>query len=194
MTPENGAPPAPHMTTFTLTDADGGSHEYMVHAHPPRDGIEVLAKLAAMGAEPLIAFMAAMMDDGVDSSVSAAEMAQAGRGIRDALLQQAPTVLLREILRYTFRDSKPIGKPGAAGDLAFDQAYIRNYWEMMQATWQVVQYNRFFTLPAGFMEKVAARVAAMQAKKPGAVPSPESSPSGTPDDSTTGSGTPPSPT
>ncbi len=185
------APPGMH--TFTLTDADGVDHVYYVQAHPAARGQTIMWRLMAMGSEPLVAFMGAFLDDGVDASVSAAEMAQAGRALRDTILQQAPAELIREILQHTLRDSKGIGLAGAKGDLAFHNAYTRNYWEMLQAVGEVVKYNRFFPQLDGLMEKVTARVAAMQAKKQAVEPSPPSSPSGTPDDSTTGSGTLPSP-
>ncbi len=65
------------------------------------------------------------------------------------LLSDAPPKLVRELLRRTIRDGKPL-----ASDYDFDAAFTRNYSELMSALWEVVQRNRF--LPLRFINQGTA--------------------------------------
>lgn len=151
-------PAPPGMFEFELTDADGEVHAYWVNAHPPmgeRSGSGIMYRLAALGAEPVTGAIAAIMGgdgDGIDSTLDAGGLAAAGRGLRDSLLLQSPEGLVRDILWFTWRDGQLFGQSGFAGEQVFNGAYTRNYGEMLQAAWRVVEYNRFFPLLDSLVE------------------------------------------
>lgn len=141
--------------SFELKDADGNLHEYRVVPHKATDGFQVTLRLIALGAEPLGRLadsvfsgqgdvsLNMIMDDA--SVVEGLAFAAVGADLSRGILSSAMNVpaLVRGILKNTLRDGKPLDK-----DLNFNDAFSRNYLELMLAVYEVVKVNRFLPLSA----------------------------------------------
>lgn len=134
---------------FTLSDADGASHRYQVTAHPPDEGEQIVAALAALSVAPMVVAIGGMLLEGdtldpaellgeLDVTTSS-DLAELGDAIRASLQGAGLPKLRAALLHYAIRDGKQMRDP-----VPFGQAYARNYAEMYRACWEVARYNRFF--------------------------------------------------
>ena len=149
------------MQEFTLQDAHGVDHDYMVQLMPATKGAAVSFELMALVVEPLApmlggvvhAAMAAMDRGGASSKASdvlgdidvgvmleGLDFAAVGAAI-SAVVARIPQPLVRTLMGTVHRDGQPMSKQSA-----FDQAYTGNYMELMRALGKVIQANHF--LPA----------------------------------------------
>lgn len=165
---------APHVDhDFVIKDAEGVPHRYEMTGHPPIQGQAIMWQLLALGAEPLgrLADLALTSDEllgqvraalaaPAPADAEAAEsttlsdlaavaktldLARLGRDVKSAILSADMPKLTRDVLQFTTRDGASL-----ASDIHFAAAYKRNYGELLQAVWQVVQANRFLPLPGTF--------------------------------------------
>lgn len=144
--------------TFTLQDGEGRQHEYEVQLHPPTEGMEIMWQLIALGAGPLGSAikgfltnaagggtfsLRGMMDDpeGLSKLAGAVDFAAVGNDIAAAVMKANRAALVRAILCKTSRDGKRLESV-----LAFDEAFVGNYGELIRAIWEVVRANRFLSL------------------------------------------------
>ncbi len=141
---------------FTLTDADGRPHEYEVTPHPPSEGMEIMWRLVAFGAEPLggavkgllamgdMGSIAKLLDDpkGLQKLGKAVDFAALGRDVKASVQSTPMSDLTKAIVAKTTRDGQPL-----ANALHFDRAYVCNYGELLAALWRVATINRFLSLP-----------------------------------------------
>lgn len=155
--------------TFTLHDARGKAHSYLVYEHPPDEGMPILYELLALGAPSLMALASAALKVGdlatllaalrpagpedADGEVSSgADDAKELRALLDGLdlpalgheIQRALSMgrapqLTRKILSKALRDGQRL-----SGDGEFNVAFQANYVEMLRAVWEICQINRFF--------------------------------------------------
>lgn len=161
---------------FTLTDARGAEHSYLVQEHPAGDGCAIFYELMGLGMPTLLGLLgAALKSEELIRDVLAAmsaksdedappfdwqdlarklgelELEKVGQEIGRALATGKAPALTRALLSKTHRDGKLLN--GAA----FDLAYQANYWEMVRAIFKVCQVNRFLgdfsTLPSSPLEK-----------------------------------------
>lgn len=124
--------------TFTLTDADGTEHRYEIVAkHKAEAGIKITRQLQALVAGPIGAFIDGKVSD---RAALGPELSRALLGLNDAI---PPRVLLEHVVR----DGVPMF--GALYAKSFNDAYQGNYGELDAALIEVIQYNRFLSLPAG---------------------------------------------
>lgn len=155
----------PH--TFSLKDAEGNDHEYVVMLHPAHEGDSLAWRIQGLGVAPLVeaikglaqapevqALAGAMRGD-TDAETPAEVMTDAGAGLFAALgdIDVTPLAsslqsvmahpdlpkLAREIMKHTARDRQKLGM-----DTAWSTAYRGNYGEMMLAVARVIQLNDFF--------------------------------------------------
>jgi hypothetical protein len=85
-----------------------------------------------------------MDDPEIVENLAALDFSSSGPSMRRAI-EALDLRLVRDILVNTNRDDKPL-----SADLAFDDAYGRNYTELITAAWKVGLYNRFFGPLDGF--------------------------------------------
>ena len=133
--------------TFTLADADGAEHVYTIIApHKAQAGAAIMFELSGMLAGPLAPLLAGLVGkSGADLDAIGAAV---GPELGKAIVGLGDLRLVHRILTETLRDGKQLGPSGAP--LAnFNEAYQRNYGELLAALWEVVKYNRFLSLPAG---------------------------------------------
>jgi hypothetical protein len=148
---------------FTLLDADGAEHKYVVTPHRPQAGMRIVHQLFAVFAPSLLALIPPGMISALKSGRGAGELlaqidlAAAGPALSIAL-GSLPADIEAAILAETTRDGKALKNPAN-----FDAAYARNYWEALQAVQKVTVYNGFFGPLATFI--------AGQAKSASATPS-----------------------
>ena len=152
---------------FTLTDAEGQPHDYLVTEHPGGDGMGIMFDLLALGAPTVMSLAGAAMKSGEmleailtayrgggdggaitksDTSefgklLAGLDLASVGTEIGRALATGQPPHLTRKLLspQGVFRDGKP---------LSIDLAYQANYLELLNALWKVCSVNRFFPVPS----------------------------------------------
>ena len=138
---------------FQLEDADGNLHEYVVTRHGAERGMRICFQLLghAAGAivpllEPLLsgdASLAGIMKGEDAQALEGVDLSKAALEVKGLFLDSASIGLVKDILSETSRDGAPLRIP-----TNFDAAYRGNYRELLEATWKVVVYNRFFPLPA----------------------------------------------
>jgi len=128
---------------FSLTDADGGPHDYLVALHGAVEGQGIAWRLLAAGAEPLARLIAS-----ASGGLDAAALGSLGADVRAAILSVGAPAMTRDILRYTSRDGAPL-----ANDAAFNAAFRGNYSEMLLAVRRVTEINRF--LPVSLISELA---------------------------------------
>jgi hypothetical protein len=151
---------------FTLLDARGREHSYVVTEHPAGEGMEVMFALLSMGVptalglagaalqtEKLLNALVAAFTTGAEASASeddwkdlasmavGLDLPAVGRELGVALASGRAPELTRKILSRTHRDGHPLSN-------TFDLAYQANYLEMIQAIWKVCWANRFFPVPS----------------------------------------------
>lgn len=136
---------------FTLTDAWGVEHSYLVSYHGASEGLEIVAKLGALVAPSLGKLVSALSDgDGLSAVLDASFKATDLEGmlklldwslvageLKLALMDPALVPLVKRILRHTVRGKTPL-------EMGFDQAYRANYAELYKAVWEVIRINGFF--------------------------------------------------
>ena len=151
--------------SFNLTDADGGTHAYIVAEHPGGEGMAIAFELLSLGLPTVLRLAGAAMESDtflatavravsgtslqagsegdtlaeLRSMLSGIDFGQAAEDVRVALGSGQAPALVRRILSRTYRDGKPL-----SSDASFDLAYTRNYMELLKAVWQVARINRFF--------------------------------------------------
>lgn len=150
---------------FTLTDARGREHSYVVTEHPAGEGMEVMFALLALGAPTLLGLTGAALkseemlgavmqalsgDASAPGSGDASDLARmlsdldleaVGRELGAALGTGRAPELTRKVLSRVHRDGKPLMS-------VFDLAYQANYFELLYAIWKVCSINRFFPVPS----------------------------------------------
>lgn len=148
--------------TFTVPDADGVEHTYLVNAHPAEEGIDLslwfLAHLGGLFSGLLPALVSGgrkLLEEGggtvsgvLDDPNAAARLfgvladalgpdagATVAREIRTALLAPSAKPMLLALFKYARRDGNPI---------IFTRDFQANYLEMYRSAWAIVQVNGFF--------------------------------------------------
>lgn len=169
---------------FSLEDADGRVHKYLLHPHPAEEGMELLFELIGIGAPTVLGGMAELFKSedmvsglfdavrsmvGPEGAASAAtssdwsefanlvgklDVAKVGREITFAMSTGKAPKLVRRLLAKAHRDGKPLRDDGT-----FSVAYQANYWEMLQAVQEVCKVNRFFP-------QLSTSLTSLGAKKP----------------------------
>lgn len=153
--------PSTGVHQFSLTDARGVEHQYLVTEHPAGEGMDIMYALLGLGAPTVLGLAGAAMKSedllggvmrvlaGGDSGVgdtkqlgqmfSALDLGAVGSELGRALGSGRAPDLTRRVLSRVHRDSKPLN---------IDLAYQANYGEMLQAVWKVCTINRFFPVPS----------------------------------------------
>jgi hypothetical protein len=145
---------------FTLTDAQGAAHSYLVTEHPAGEGTEIVFELLGLGAPTALqlvgaalasddflrAVLGAMGGDGLQADatatalqqLAAVDLGKVGAELsRSFAVGKAPVSLVRRIVANATRDGQRLST-------AFDRAYQANYWELAQLVGKVIAINRFF--------------------------------------------------
>ena len=110
---------------FTLQDAAGEPHDYVVELHDGREGRPIATRLKVIAASAGISLIAG----------KAESIARLVDLVDDALVSQ--------ILTYTTRDGKALTRDGGLS-VEYAGAYRGNYQEADGALWRVVEANGFF--------------------------------------------------
>ncbi len=151
---------------FTLTDAVGNPHDYILTLHPATAGQAVMFQLMALAAEPLGRMLETLVGvedfmTAIDSNLSDAvagvgdmdlgelltsiDWAVLGNDIRKVLGDPKCTAIVKELFRHTLRDAQPMSET-----MPFDIAYRGNYLEMLNVMWRIIKFNGFFPLTGMF--------------------------------------------
>jgi len=158
---------------FSITGKNGVENRYLVIAHPPTEGMDILWMLMALGGEPLARLAQSVIADALQTAGEAGEkivefgpggevkastglskimdqvdlervdFVSAARDLRMVIGQLAMTDLVHKLLKYSTRNGKPLRQDGPTGRINFDQAYTANYAEMLQAVGRVIAVNGF---------------------------------------------------
>lgn len=140
-----------NIVEFTLVDADGAPHEYMLVKHGATEGQVITWSLIAFGGEPLGALaqsifsgsgqasIGSMMDD--PKALASINWGNLGRDIAASVQGTDMAGLTRKLLINVHRDGKSLRDPSH-----FDAAFQANYGELMKLLWEVVKHNRFLGL------------------------------------------------
>jgi hypothetical protein len=171
---------------FVLADADGDDHSYQVQAHRPTEGQRIMFQLLAQVAPPGTA-LGGLLAKGVgngglkldDLDVELMDFTKLGHELQRVLSAEITPQLATDILAHTYRDGHLLGEQAQ-----FDRAYSRNYGELLTAVWRVIRVNRFFPLPATWLDAIETGgdllTEVLQSLKSGEKPSdPESIPGST---------------
>lgn len=138
--------------TFIVIDRAGVEHEYSVLPHNADEGFALSAKLLELGVEPLAQLVAgalqsgpasaeALLDADLGAVLAGVDLGEIGKRLGPVIA--ALPGLRAALLKHTTRDGKKLN------DLpAFNSAYQRNYAELYQALYRVVEVNGFLSLPA----------------------------------------------
>jgi len=110
---------------FTLQDAEGNPHDYVVELHDGREGRPVATRLKVIAASAGISLVAGKTD----------AIARLVDLVDDALVSQ--------ILAHTTRDGKPLTRDGGLS-AEYAKAYRGNYQEADGVLWRAVEANGFF--------------------------------------------------
>lgn len=152
---------------FTLKDADGNPHEYVLVRHGATRGQKIMWQLVALGVEPLAQIGAGIVSaaevfdklgdllnvakgegagdpslEAIRPMLDAVDLKQLGANIRNAILSTDMPQLTLDLVANMTRDAKGLDKAQN-----FDAAFQGNYVELQQAVWQSVVRNRFISLP-----------------------------------------------
>lgn len=142
---------------FTLTDAQGESHEYMITPHAASDGTRLCLRIMAMAGEPLGRLVSGNLgelielfksgeidlDGEIDKELAKlkdldVDLGATVRDIQAAIAEAGDEKFFRSLLRHTYRDGDPVHQ-----EHNFDRFYQANYLELFQAVWKSVQVNGF---------------------------------------------------
>jgi hypothetical protein len=160
--------PTPFDLEVVINDAEGKPHSYQIRSHPTAEGLDLMVELVGLGAEPIgrliegalkaedVAGMlgralSGAVEEGevgagdvsaLGSALQGLDLAAVGRDLRGVLATAKAAPLLQRLVRHSFRDGQSLAHPPH-----FAAAYQRNYFELLQAAWQVIRVNRFFPLP-----------------------------------------------
>lgn len=149
---------------FTLTDANGKPHDYLVTEHPGGEGMTIMFELLALGAPTVLGLAGAALKseellgsvigafkaEGESTAGDVSELARqfaaldlgsVGNELGKALAMGKAPELTRKILSRTHRDGRPLATH-------IDIAYQANYLELLTALWRVCSINRFFPVPS----------------------------------------------
>lgn len=145
------------MHEFTLNDADGNPHSYVIVArHNITDGHRLMRRLQALIAGPLGGLIDGLAGGkGSSSGSTGPELVRALASIEDM-------TLVRQLLAHVSRDGVLLSGPTALK--ALNDAYQGNYGEMDAACYEVIKHNRFLSLPAGMSGVLRVILAKVQAK------------------------------
>ena len=153
---------------FTLKDAKGVDHKYMVTLHPASEGQALYWTLMSSAAEPLMSiaatiakspdFIAKFLDgakDGLEKAIdqeggldqiltffASLDLKSVASDLKHAVSAIDMSKFAPSLLKYTFRDKKPL-----ENEINFDDAYTGNYLELTAAMWKVVEANGFLVMP-----------------------------------------------
>lgn len=147
----------PTMRRFTLKDSSGVVHNYHLLQHPAPEGTPICYMLYAAVASPGIQALgsaAAQPGDGIRGNMlnsvldAAADLnwGAIGNEVGNAIRQLDMSTFQYQLLRYTHRDGKHLALPAE-----FSAAFTGNYWELLQAQWEVIKANGFFPPLSTFM-------------------------------------------
>jgi len=173
--------------TFTLADALGAEHQYVIEIAPASEGMSTAMTLMGLLSAPALntlgrvllpvistslqgSKVSDMLDDpnllgDMLTNAQSAEWSSTGEAV-GALLQSprahefARSVLLKRVIR----DKQSLSAPGV-----FDAAFSANYGELWSLLIEVIDRNGFFALPSSWAralkeaaEKAAAEKAAQE--------------------------------
>ncbi|MFB6371627.1 MAG: phage tail assembly chaperone [Bradymonadaceae bacterium] len=141
--------PAEGEPDFQLTDADGNVHDYHVVPHDPTKGTRIMVSLSGVLTGPVGElldsaagkFLSSEGDVGdleVEGLIEEIDFRDVAAALSDKLDEDKTSALIRRILNNTYRDGD-----GLAKDVAFNEAYKQNYFELYRAVWEVVKFNGF---------------------------------------------------
>lgn len=137
---------------FELNDHDGKTHKYLVTLHGTEEGERILWQLITLGGEPLGALcqgaagkliaeggsLGDVLDGGAAEMLAEIDFAGLGRQVSNAVARSNMPALTKAIFKFAHRDGKPLRDPAV-----YNAAYRANYWELLQAQWEIVRANRF---------------------------------------------------
>lgn len=139
---------------FKVADGDGDMHDYIVTLHGV-DGLPIVMALAAevgptllgaLASSPAVLQKAFKAMSSPDHDVQISELIgdlnlpAAAAELRTALADPRKSArLIRDIMHHAIRDGEKM-----RDDAKFATAYRGNWFELLQATWRIVQENRFF--------------------------------------------------
>lgn len=131
---------------FTLNDADGNPHQYMVVQHPADTGQDLMWALVSFAGEPLGAvakkLVTAGAAGGLDASViSEIDWGQLGKDIASSVDRTDMARLTTLLVANTTRDNQWL-----KDQAVFKGAFQANYSELMMLLWKVIEVNRFLPL------------------------------------------------
>ncbi len=140
------------MREFTLNDADGKSHDYMLVQHPADEGEEILWTLVGLSGEPLGRLAVSVLDGrqgpvrglldlNIEQLLASVDWAVVGRDISSAVTRTRMPALTKRLLKYVSRDGQQL-----ANELVFKTVFQANYSELLQLLFKVVEENRFLPL------------------------------------------------
>lgn len=161
---------------FTLTDAQGKPHDYVLQEFNAQEGLELMCSVVGLGLPSIASAITAGLrnpemigaasdalsgnaDDSADdedrdafSEISEGfDLSPIGREMARALLSGKVPKLLQRLLGSVFRDGERMDDR-----IAFNQAYRANYGEAMRAALEVCVRNGFFLLPTTTLEEMAS--------------------------------------
>ena len=138
---------------FTLPDADGVAHRYVLLPHGATEGQRIVFQLVALGAEPLARLAQGLLTiEGVSlkrllndpaalkTLGEKLDVAALGGDIKRSIASM-PDQLTAALVSRCTRDGKQLSNPSH-----FDTAFARNYGELARLLWEVIRVNRFLSL------------------------------------------------
>lgn len=150
---------APSLALNTsINDADGNPHRWDVTPHNPTEGQRIVWTLLSLGAEPVgrlaqatltgfnlseLGTLRSLLDDpsALGRLAQHIDLAQVGGDIKRSVASMPMDALVRDILLHAVRDGRQLRDP-----THFNDAFRRNYREMLLGLWEVVKFNRFLGL------------------------------------------------
>lgn len=137
---------------FSLVDADGAEHRYLVALHPAEQGERIVWALVGLLGGPLGGLLKGALGELLSAGgtveellardarelLGAVDWGTVGRELAAAVGGGNVPTLSREILKFAHRDGKPL-----ADRVQYSAAYQANYAELARALWEVSRVNRF---------------------------------------------------
>jgi hypothetical protein len=144
--------PATTDPDFVLEDFRGEEHEYIVTAHDPDEAIPTIIQFISIARSPLAKFVDANLSKVFDAATSKGTALDAdvatlfdntsidelSTEVVGALRQVDMVAMVTSLLKHTQRDGYDL-----AERQNFNDAYRRNYQEMIMAVWYVLRWNGF---------------------------------------------------
>lgn len=139
---------------FTLPDAEGVAHRYVLLPHGATEGQRIVWQLIALGAEPLArlaqglltaegASLRGLLDDPNTLKAMGArlDVSALGADLKRSIQSMPMDAITASLVSNVTRDSKQLSNPSH-----FDAAFACNYAELMRLLWEVIKLNRFLSL------------------------------------------------